>query len=98
MVHQHQKAFHPALIVALNLRKFIFEKEKIMRESQIRSVGWLWNHDRSIALSMVLKETFDVVFVTISLQEFNAVGRIEGLKSNKQTIVDFYDRYGAGRP
>ena len=67
-----------------------------MNEEEIRSVGWLHNHDGSIALS--IGQTFGHTFVTISKQEFDDCGGIKGITKNKQLAVDFYKKYGAGRP
>lgn len=67
-----------------------------MTKDSISSVGWLNNHDGSIALAVT--QGAGHTFVSISKQEYNDAGGIEGLKQNKQLVVDFFDKYGAGRP
>jgi hypothetical protein len=67
-----------------------------MTLQEITSVGWLNNHDGSVCL--VICSGGNHVFVTISKKEFEDAGGIDGLESNKQLIIDFYNKCGAGRP
>ncbi|MCF6204061.1 MAG: hypothetical protein L3J59_10405 [Methylococcaceae bacterium] len=68
-----------------------------MHISELSSVGWLHNADKSIALTICLKSQIQPVFVSISREEFNSVGGSEGINENKQIAIDFYHKYGAGR-
>lgn len=69
-----------------------------MHPNEINSVGWLHNHNKTICLTICLRHVIKPVFVTISRDEFNAVGGIEEIKKNKQLAIDFFNKYGAGRP
>jgi hypothetical protein len=66
--------------------------------NEIVSIGWLLNCDNSVCLSICTNAQLHGIFVTISKKEFNGVGGIDGLKNNKQLVVDFYQKYGVGRP
>lgn len=68
-----------------------------MHVSDIHSVGWLHNHNGSIALTISIKGEIHPVYVSISTEEFEAAGGREGLNENKQRAIDFYNKYGAGR-
>ena len=65
---------------------------------EITSIGDLLNHDGSIALAICSRSQFQPIFVTISKAEFKEAGGREGLNTNKQLAIDFYNKYGAGRP
>lgn len=69
-----------------------------MRAAEITSVGWLHNHDGSICLTICLQYQPQPMYVTVSRHDFDTAGGLEGLNSNKQLAVDFYERYGTGRP
>lgn len=64
----------------------------------ISSIGWLHNHDKTICLTICLRHQNHPIFVTISKKEFDDLGGGEGLNNNKQIVIDFYNKYGAGRP
>jgi hypothetical protein len=67
-----------------------------MLVEEITSVGWLNNHDGSICIVACLSCCH--VYVTVPKNAFHSVGGINGLKTNKQLVVDFYVKYGSGRP
>lgn len=69
-----------------------------MNIHEITSIGWLHNQDSSICLTICLKHQNQPVFVSISKDEFDRVGGLDGLNKNKQLGIDFYHKYGAGRP
>lgn len=69
-----------------------------MQSHEITSVGCLDNSDGSVALSICLKGKVQPVFVTVSKDELEKSGGIEGINQRKQDAVDFYRKYGAGRP
>lgn len=68
-----------------------------MHTSDIHSVGWLHNHDGSIALTISIKGQTHPVYVRVSVEEFEAAGGRAGLNENKQLAIDFYNKYGPGR-
>ena len=69
-----------------------------MQIEEITSIGTLNNHDGSIALCICIRYHLQPVFVTISREELENAGGIASLKKNKQLAIDFYRKYGAGRP
>ncbi len=69
-----------------------------MNANEITSVGCLDNHDGSIALSICLQGKIQPVFVTISRDELEKAGGIAALNQRKQDAVEFYNKYGEGRP
>lgn len=69
-----------------------------MNVNDITSVGWLGNHDGSIALSICLRGQIQPVFVTISVEELEQSGGINGLNERRQDVVAFFNKYGEGRP
>lgn len=69
-----------------------------MNVNDITSVGCLDNHDGSIALTICIRGQIQPTFVTISKEELERSGGINGLNERKQDAVDFFSRYGAGRP
>ena len=69
-----------------------------MNVNDITSVGCLDNHDGSIALAICLSGQIQPVFVTISKEELERSGGINGLNERKQDAVDFFSKYGEGRP
>lgn len=69
-----------------------------LKEDDITSIGWLHNHDRSICLTIAIRKESQPIFVTISEEEFQSAGGSYGLNERKQIAIDFYDKYGSGRP
>lgn len=65
--------------------------------NEISSIGWLNNHDGSICLTISITSQMQPVFVSIPKSEFERVGGIDGLKNNKQIVVEFHEKFGAGR-
>ena len=65
---------------------------------QISSIGWLQNHDGTICITIAVKYQNQPIFVTVPKGEFDRAGGIEGLNSNRQISIDFYQKYGSGRP
>ena len=73
-------------------------KKPALTIDEIRSVGWLNNGDGSIALSICVSYQLQPYFVSVSKEEFSAAGGIEGFKNNKHLVMDFYEKFGEGRP
>lgn len=69
-----------------------------MNVNQIRSVGVLNNWDGTVAISICLKYRMYPVFVTLTKNQFESVGRCAGLIQSKQKIVDLFNVHGSGRP
>tara|TARA_R110002124_G_scaffold128157_4_gene288560 strand:+ start:7651 stop:7941 length:291 start_codon:yes stop_codon:yes gene_type:complete len=69
-----------------------------MKANEITSVGCLDNHDGSIALAICISGQVQPVFVTVSKHELEKSGGINGLNERKQGAVDFFNKYGQGRP
>lgn len=69
-----------------------------MQITDINSIGWLHNENKTICLSIAVRYAMQPVFVTIPNEEFNAAGGIVGIKENKQLAIDFFNKYGTGRP
>lgn len=69
-----------------------------MNVNEITSVGCLENHDGSIALAICLDGQIQPVFVTVSKDELEKSGGISGLNERKQDAIEFFNKYGEGRP
>ncbi len=67
-----------------------------MNAGEITSVRDLNNHDGSICL-LICTHTGHI-FVTISKAEFISAGKCNGLNANKQLAIEFFNKYGVGRP
>lgn len=65
---------------------------------EISSIGWLRNRNNTICLTICRRSQNLPIFITISKEEFDDVGGIIGLSTDKQQAIDFYKKYGAGRP
>lgn len=68
-----------------------------MNADEITSVGCLNNHDGSIALTICLRGKAQPVYVSVSRDELEKSGGIEGLNQRKSDAADLYNKYGAGR-
>lgn len=66
--------------------------------NDISSVGALNNHDGSVCVTIAIKYQSQPIFVTVPRAEFDRVGGVQGLSNDKQLAIDFYQKYGAGRP
>ena len=73
----------------------VIAEAETLRAKDIRSVGWLNNQDKSVALSISKRGQNAPIFVRITKAELDDAGGKKGLTANKQKIVDFYNKYGS---